>query len=359
MRADGYLLPRRATLLAMSGVLLGMLLAALNQTIVATALPRIVGDLGGMGHYSWVFTAYMLAATVTTPIYGRLSDVYGRRRFFVAGILIFMAGAVVCGTAGSMSQLVIGRAVQGLGAGALIPLAVATIGDLIPPVRARSLAGPDRRRVRLRLGHRADHRRLDLRPRRLALGVLRLAARRRRRARRGRRHAQDPAAPRARHQGRLRGRGPARLRPVRRPAGDRPGRPAGAVRDLRARARRLRLVGAPRRAADRPGRAVRGARLHRLQPGRVRGRRRHVRRDHVRAALRAGRDGRLGHRLRHRADAADAVDDDHQRRLGAGDHPHRPLPLGADRRPGGHGRRLRPAGRHGHRLEPRCTPRWR
>ena len=91
MRADGYLLPRRATLLAMSGVLLGMLLAALNQTIVATALPRIVGDLGGMDHYSWVFTAYMLAATVTTPIYGRLSDVYGRRRFFVAGILIFMA----------------------------------------------------------------------------------------------------------------------------------------------------------------------------------------------------------------------------------------------------------------------------
>jgi EmrB/QacA subfamily drug resistance transporter len=133
LRADGYLLPRRATLLAMSGVLLGMLLAALNQTIVATALPRIVGDLGGMEHYSWVFTAYMLAATVTTPIYGRLSDVHGRRRFFVAGILIFMAGAVVSGLAGSMAQLVAGRAVQGLGAGALIPLAVATIGDLIPP----------------------------------------------------------------------------------------------------------------------------------------------------------------------------------------------------------------------------------
>ena len=85
MRADGYLLLRRAT--AMSGVLLGTLLAALNQTIVATAPPRIVGDLGGMEHYSWVFTAYMLAATVTTPIHGRLSDVYGRRPFFVAGIL--------------------------------------------------------------------------------------------------------------------------------------------------------------------------------------------------------------------------------------------------------------------------------
>jgi len=132
VREDGYLLSRRATLVAMSGVLLGMLLAALNQTIVATALPRIVGELGGMEHYSWVFTAYMLAATVTTPIYGRLSDVYGRRPFFVAGILIFMAGTVFCGLADSMTQLVAGRAVQGLGAGAMIPLAVATIGDLVP-----------------------------------------------------------------------------------------------------------------------------------------------------------------------------------------------------------------------------------
>jgi EmrB/QacA subfamily drug resistance transporter len=133
VREDGYLLPRKQTLLAMSGVLLGMLLAALNQTIVATALPRIVGDLGGVEHYSWVFSAYMLGATVTTPIYGRLSDVYGRRRFFVAGILIFMAGAVVAGTASSMTQLVAARAIQGIGAGGLIPLAIATIGDLIPP----------------------------------------------------------------------------------------------------------------------------------------------------------------------------------------------------------------------------------
>ena len=133
MNHDGYLLSRRATLIAMSGVLLGMLLAALNQTIVATALPRIVGDLGGMDHYSWVFSVYMLAATVTTPIYGRLSDVYGRRPFFVAGIVIFMSGAVISGTAAGMAQLIAGRAVQGLGAGALIPLAIATIGDLIPP----------------------------------------------------------------------------------------------------------------------------------------------------------------------------------------------------------------------------------
>ena len=130
---NGYLLPRRQTFVAIVGVLLGMLLAALNQTIVATALPVMVADLGGVAHYSWVFSAYMLAATVTTPIYGRLSDVHGRRPFLIAGILLFMAGGVVGATAGSMTQLVLARAVQGLGAGALIPLAIATIGDLVPP----------------------------------------------------------------------------------------------------------------------------------------------------------------------------------------------------------------------------------
>jgi EmrB/QacA subfamily drug resistance transporter len=129
----GYLLSPKATILALSGVLLGMLLAALNQTIVATALPRITEDLGGLAHYSWVFSAYMLASTVTVPVYGRLSDIYGRRPFFAAGILIFMAGAIVGGTATSMTQLIIARAIQGFGAGALIPLAMAVIGDLIPP----------------------------------------------------------------------------------------------------------------------------------------------------------------------------------------------------------------------------------
>jgi EmrB/QacA subfamily drug resistance transporter len=130
---DGYLLGRRATVLAFSGLMLGMLLAALNQTIVATALPRIVSSLGGVEHYSWVFSAYMLGATVTVPVWGKLSDLYGRRLFFSLGIVIFMAGAVVGGTAGSMTQLIVARAIQGLGAGALIPLAIATIGDMIPP----------------------------------------------------------------------------------------------------------------------------------------------------------------------------------------------------------------------------------
>ena len=129
----GYLLPMRQTVLAFAGVLLGMLVAILNQTIIATALPTIVNDLGGVEHYSWVFSAYMLGATVTVPVYGRLSDIYGRRVFFAFGLVVFMMGAVVGAASSSMGMLIAARAVQGLGAGALIPLAIITIGDLVPP----------------------------------------------------------------------------------------------------------------------------------------------------------------------------------------------------------------------------------
>src|SRR3954465_1006325 len=97
--------------------MLTLLLAALDQTIVATALPRIVGDLGGISQYSWVFTAYMLATTLTLPLYGKLGDVYGRRPLFIAAITIFLIGSALCGAAQGMTQLVIFRAVQGLGAG--------------------------------------------------------------------------------------------------------------------------------------------------------------------------------------------------------------------------------------------------
>ena len=128
-----YLLGKRRTLIVFAGLLLGMLLAALNQTIVATALPDIVADLGGFDHYSWVFSAYMLTSTITVPLYGKLSDVYGRRPFFLLAIVLFMIGAVVSGLAPSMSVLILGRAIQGLGAGGLIPLAMAVIGDLIAP----------------------------------------------------------------------------------------------------------------------------------------------------------------------------------------------------------------------------------
>jgi EmrB/QacA subfamily drug resistance transporter len=130
-----YPLGKRRTLIVLAGVALGMLLAALNQTIVATALPKIAADLGGLEHYSWVFSAYMLGATITVPLYGRLSDIYGRRPFFLLAILVFATGSIVAGVAPNMEVLIAGRAVSGLGAGGLIPLAIAVIGDIIPPRR--------------------------------------------------------------------------------------------------------------------------------------------------------------------------------------------------------------------------------
>jgi EmrB/QacA subfamily drug resistance transporter len=131
--APGYLLSRGDTLLVFGGLMLGLLLSALNQTIVATALPAIVEDLGGLQQYSWVFSAYMLLSTVTVPVFGRLSDIHGRRPYFVLGLVLFMAGGVVGATASSMEQIVAARGIQGLAAGALIPLSYAAIGDLVPP----------------------------------------------------------------------------------------------------------------------------------------------------------------------------------------------------------------------------------
>lgn len=130
---SGYLLTRRETLLGFGGIALGMFLAAINQTIVATALPHIISDLAGLDDYTAVFTAYMLAMTVTVPIWGRLSDIHGRRPFFLAGIVILGAGSAIAASATSIEQLIAGRFVQGVGGGALIPLALAIIGDLVPP----------------------------------------------------------------------------------------------------------------------------------------------------------------------------------------------------------------------------------
>ncbi|MFL5654687.1 MAG: MDR family MFS transporter [Ktedonobacteraceae bacterium] len=124
---------RQRLVLIIIGVLLGMLLAALDQTIVGTALPRIVANLGGLEHYAWVVTAYLLASTVSVPIYGKLSDIYGRRTFFLVGMIIFLAGSALSGTSQNMTQLIIYRAIQGLGAGSLMPIALAIIGDIFPP----------------------------------------------------------------------------------------------------------------------------------------------------------------------------------------------------------------------------------
>jgi EmrB/QacA subfamily drug resistance transporter len=124
---------RREVLVAFSGMMLATLLAALDQTIVATALPRIVGDLGGFERLSWVVTAYLIASTVTIPLYGKLSDLYGRRRLMAISISIFVVGSLLCGIAQTMDQLIFARALQGIGAGGLIPLSQAAIADLVPP----------------------------------------------------------------------------------------------------------------------------------------------------------------------------------------------------------------------------------
>jgi len=113
-------------------VLLGMLLAALDQTIVATALPTVVADLGGAGNQSWVVTSYLLASTIVTAIVGKLGDLFGRKLVFAASVLFFLAGSVLCGMAGSMTMLVASRALQGIGGGAIMVTATALIGEVIP-----------------------------------------------------------------------------------------------------------------------------------------------------------------------------------------------------------------------------------
>jgi EmrB/QacA subfamily drug resistance transporter len=112
------------------GVMTGMLLAALEATVVGTAMPTIVAVLGGLAHYSWVFSAYLLTSTVTVPLWGKLSDVFGRRLLYQIGIAVFLLGSAASGFAQTMTQLIVFRAIQGLGAGALVPLAMTIIGDI-------------------------------------------------------------------------------------------------------------------------------------------------------------------------------------------------------------------------------------
>src|SRR5471030_2749487 len=116
-----------------AGLMLALTLASLDQNIVSTALPRIVSDLGGLAHLSWVVTAFMVTSTISTPLYGKLSDMYGRKPLFFTAIIIFLIGSIVCGISQTMFQLITFRAIQGLGAGGLITLAQTTVGDLIAP----------------------------------------------------------------------------------------------------------------------------------------------------------------------------------------------------------------------------------
>jgi EmrB/QacA subfamily drug resistance transporter len=133
--ADGALpgLSRRSILLIIGALMCGMLLAALDQTIVSTALPTIVGDLGGGSHIAWVVTSYLLATTVSTPLWGKLGDMYGRKVFFQAAIVIFLIGSVLSGLSTSMFMLIAFRALQGLGSGGLMVGAQAIVGDIVSP----------------------------------------------------------------------------------------------------------------------------------------------------------------------------------------------------------------------------------
>jgi MFS family permease len=123
----------RQIIIILFGVMAGMLLFALDQGIVGTALPRIVSELGGLDQLSWVVTAYLLTSTAATPIWGKLSDLYGRRRIFQLAIGIFLVGSALCGLSQDMLQLIIFRAVQGVGGGGLFAVALSIIGDVIPP----------------------------------------------------------------------------------------------------------------------------------------------------------------------------------------------------------------------------------
>ncbi|GAA0930347.1 MDR family MFS transporter [Virgisporangium aurantiacum] len=126
-------LSRRQLGLLMAGLMTGMLLAALDQTIVGTALPTIVGELGGIEHYSWVVTAYLLASTASTPLYGKISDLYGRRPVQLFALTTFLIGSALAGFSQDMTQLIIFRGIQGLGAGGLMTMAFTIISDAVPP----------------------------------------------------------------------------------------------------------------------------------------------------------------------------------------------------------------------------------
>src|SRR5712691_11352093 len=121
---------RQAKIIVTIALMLGMALAALDTTIVGTALPSIVGKLGGISLYSWVFSIYLLTSTTTVPIYGKLADLYGRKPIFLFGSGLFLLGSILSGAAQSMEQLFVFRAIQGMGAGAVLPIVLTIIGDI-------------------------------------------------------------------------------------------------------------------------------------------------------------------------------------------------------------------------------------
>ena len=154
----------RALTTVFGALMLGMFLAALDQTIVSTALPTIVGDLGGLDHLSWVVTSYLLASTVSTPLYGKLGDMYGRKPVFLAAIVIFLVGSMLAGLSQSMGELIALPRAPGRRRRRPDGQRAGDHRRHRPAARARPLHGPDRRRLRGRLGRRAAARRLLRRP---------------------------------------------------------------------------------------------------------------------------------------------------------------------------------------------------
>ena len=130
---DESIQPQQRLRLIFLALMLVLLLASLDQTIVSTALPTIVGDLGGISHLSWVVTAYLLSATIAGPMYGKLGDLYGRKLVLQVAIVLFLIGSALCGLSQNMAELIGFRTLQGLGAGGLIVVTFAGIGDVIPP----------------------------------------------------------------------------------------------------------------------------------------------------------------------------------------------------------------------------------
>lgn len=134
-------LPRRQVIMTFAGVLLAMFLGSLDQTIVGTAMPRIIADLGGFTHYTWVTTAYIITSAIAIPVTGKLTDMYGRKWFYITGIVIFVAGSLLSGFSQTMAQIIIFRAFQGIGAGVMIANAFTVIGDLFPPAERGKYQG--------------------------------------------------------------------------------------------------------------------------------------------------------------------------------------------------------------------------
>ncbi|MHB8104496.1 MAG: MDR family MFS transporter [Dehalococcoidales bacterium] len=126
-------LPRKQIIITFAGVMLAMFLGALDQTVVGTAMPRIIADLGGFSQYTWITTAYIITSAVAVPITGKLTDIYGRKKFYIGGLAIFILASIACGFSNTMNQIIIFRGVQGIGAGVMMANAFTVIGDLFPP----------------------------------------------------------------------------------------------------------------------------------------------------------------------------------------------------------------------------------